>query len=180
MFREDKTTQMAARFLSLANGRLEYIKLLKLLYLADKKMLIQRGHPITYDDCYAMKWGPVLSKTYDIIKGERESDYWSVFIETNGYDVELKDDPGSGKLSRAEDRIIDEVFEEYQHQESFDLVRHLHDTLQEWQRQQPGNSSKKMTYKLVLQTEGFGQEDIDNILANIALQDKIESLLESH
>ena len=57
MFREDKATQMAARFLHHSNGRMEYLKLIKLLYLADKKMLQRCGEPIVYDTWYSMAKG---------------------------------------------------------------------------------------------------------------------------
>ena len=172
MFREDKVTQMAARFLDLAGGRISYVKLLKLLYLADKQMLIERGHPITYDRWYAMKHGPVLSATYNLIQGKTASAYWSDYIGTDNFDLVLKGDPGSDDLSRAEDRIIDAVFEKYKDHDTWDLVNELHEELREWES--PGNSSREMTYKSVLQHAGFGEEAIENILENIDIQNDLE------
>ncbi len=43
-------------------------KIVKLVYLADKKHLNKYGRPITYDQMVAMENGPVASTTYDIIK----------------------------------------------------------------------------------------------------------------
>jgi hypothetical protein len=46
-FNERKATQAAARFLKLAGGKMDYRKLMLLLYLADRKALLTRGRPIT-------------------------------------------------------------------------------------------------------------------------------------
>ena len=73
MYREDKTTQMAARFVHLAGGRLPYIKLLNMLYIADKAMLIKWGKPITYDSWVATEYGPVLGHTSDLIGATLDS-----------------------------------------------------------------------------------------------------------
>jgi hypothetical protein len=108
--------------LDLAGGRISYVKLLKMLYLADKQMLIERGYPITYDRWYAMQYGPILSATYNRIRGKTVSTYWSEYIDTDTdkFDVVLKGDPGSDDLSRAEDRIIDAVFEKYKNHKPSD------------------------------------------------------------
>ncbi len=176
MFREDKTTQMAARFLQLAGKRLPYIQLLKLLYLADKQMLTQHGKPITYDRWYAMKYGPVLSSTYDLIKGNNQSEYWSDYIQTANYDVVLCSDPGSDALSVTEDRIIEAVFEEYKDRNWQQMVDVTHQ-LPEWENS--GSASKEITYEEVLQIEGFDKEDIDNILDNIRVQNDVHLVLET-
>lgn len=176
MFREDKTTQMAARFLQLAGKRLPYIQLLKLLYLADKQMLTQHGKPITYDRWYAMKYGPVLSSTYNLIKENNQSEYWSNYIQTANYDVVLCSDPGSDALSAAEDRIIEAVFEEHKNRDLWQMVDVTHQ-LPEWEN--PGDTSKEMTYEEVLRVGGFDQEDIDNILDNIRVQNDIHLVLET-
>ena len=57
-YREDKATQAAARLLRLAGGKLNHMKLMKLLYLADRRALIQWGRPITFDWYVSMPHGP--------------------------------------------------------------------------------------------------------------------------
>jgi uncharacterized phage-associated protein len=176
MFREDKTTQMAGRFLKMADGRMPYIVLMKLLYLADKEMLLKWDKPITYDQWYSMKCGPVLSATYDLIKGSKSDSYWKRHIQTVGYDAVLEGDPGDGALSRAEDEIVDAIFAEHGGKEQWDLVNWTHD-LPEWRH--PGKSASKITYETVLQVEGMSAEVIDNILRNIKAQDDIAAVLRS-
>lgn len=176
MFREDKTTQMAARFLNLANGRIPYIKLLKLLYLADKQMLIEHGKPITYDRWYAMKYGPILSSTYSLIKGNIPSKYWSKYIQTVDYDAVLNYELSSDDLSNAEDHIIDNIFDKYKDHDKWQVV-HIAHQLPEWDN--PGATSTEMTYEDVLRVEGFDESDIENILENIHVQDDIKLVRES-
>ena len=174
MYREDKTTQMAASFLKLASGRMPYIKLLKMLYFADKQMLTQHGFPITYDKWFAMKHGPVLSTTYDLMKPNTQSTYWAKHIHTEVYDAVLSDDPGSDDLSVAEDRIIEEVFREFGRHTSLEIVEATHE-MPEWE--DPGASRKEMTYEQVLQIEGLDQEDIEAILENIQIQNDLKNEL---
>ncbi|WP_419167442.1 hypothetical protein [Candidatus Palauibacter sp.] len=48
-YKQAKTTQLAGEFLRLAGGRMSYMKLIKLLYLVDRRSLLERGVPVTYD-----------------------------------------------------------------------------------------------------------------------------------
>lgn len=50
--------------------RMGRLRLLKLLYIADREALTERARPITGDSPVAMDNGPVLSNTYDLIKGQ--------------------------------------------------------------------------------------------------------------
>ena len=47
---------------------MEYIKLIKLMYLVDRAALNERGWPISTDVYVSMAHGPVLSRTYDLIR----------------------------------------------------------------------------------------------------------------
>ena len=64
-FNEVKATQAAARLLRNRGGRMSYMKLIKLLYLADREALSRWGRPITTDKYVSMDKGPVLSRVLD-------------------------------------------------------------------------------------------------------------------
>ena len=49
MFDEKKATALVARILALAGGSSEYIKVLKLVYLADRESLNEQGRSISTD-----------------------------------------------------------------------------------------------------------------------------------
>ena len=175
MFREDKTTQMAARFLALRGGQMDYTLLLKFLYYADKEMLVQRGRPITYDQWFSMNCGPVLSQTYDLIKAAREHNadsYWARHIHTEGYNAVMMEEPGSDALSPAEDKIIEQVFKEHGSKELTQVIREIHD-LPECH---PDGSSRRISYRDVLTVEGLPPAVIEEVLEHIAEQDDLGKL----
>lgn len=66
-YREDKATQTAARLLSHAGGRLPVLKLMKLLYLAERRAIVEYGRPMVFDSYCSMPHGPVMSFTLDRI-----------------------------------------------------------------------------------------------------------------
>ena len=127
-FNEQKTTEATAIFLDLNGGKMNYMKLLKLLYLTDRKAFKEWERPITYDSYVSMKFGPVLSSTYDLIKGSfAGSKYWSNYIATEKYEVILKDKPPKiKKLSQAEIDLIKEIFKEYGKHNKYKLSRITH------------------------------------------------------
>jgi uncharacterized phage-associated protein len=66
-FNEAKATQAAARLLRNRGGTMSYMKLIKLLYLADREALASWGRPITTGNYVSMDKGPVLSHVLDRI-----------------------------------------------------------------------------------------------------------------
>ena len=52
---------------------LDQYKIAKAIFLADVGHLNRFGRPITYDNYVAMKFGPVPSKTYDLLRHKPES-----------------------------------------------------------------------------------------------------------
>ena len=66
-FNERKATQAAAFLLKIRGGRMSYLKLIKLLYLADRAALARWGRPITTDRHVSMNHGPVLSRVLDLV-----------------------------------------------------------------------------------------------------------------
>lgn len=132
-FDEGKTTQAAALFLKLRGGQMSYMKLIKLLYLADRTSLLRYGKPITMDRWYSMKLGPVLSNVLNLITDPSLVDStgaWSRFISAPLGDREvrlLSDDIPNDRLSKADEMVIAEVFEKYGHFNRWDLVSLLHE-----------------------------------------------------
>jgi hypothetical protein len=166
---------MAARFLKAAGGRLPYIVLLIFMYLADKKMLLEYGEPITFDKWVSMQHGPLLSTTYDLIKSPEKSEYWATYISTLVYDAILRDDPGDGALSELSSEVLDATFELYRDPTGryddnyiWDLIKQMHE-LPEWDKSRGVHGGvSDITYERVLTLEGLDQDTIDSILDTIA------------
>lgn len=147
-FDEEKATQAAARFLKLRGGQMSYMKLIKLLYLADRTSLLRYGKPITMDRWYSMKHGPVLSNVLNLITDpswvESSTGIWAHFISPPLGDREvrlLSEDIPSHRLSNADEKIIQEIFNEYGHRNRWDLVELLHkgEVAPEWKEPSAGS-----------------------------------------
>jgi Protein of unknown function (DUF4065) len=144
IFNETKATQTAARFLHLASGRMNYMVLVKLLYLADREALLRWGRPMTFDTFYTMKLGPVLSNVLNLITEPslpEEGRVWPQYISApTQYEVELLKEAGDSELSEAEEELIDEIFAQFKDYISrpFPFADLLHDILPEVKRIESG------------------------------------------
>jgi len=121
--------------------RMNYMRLLKLLYIAEREILAERAHPLTGDSVLAMERGPVLSRTYSLILGgdSKDSSKWKEFINKDHYDVVLLNDPGTSHLTKAILFKLAEVTERYQDKDEWDMVEESH-LLPEWRRVFPEGS----------------------------------------
>lgn len=160
-FREDKATQAAALLLEWAGGRMNYMKLIKLLYLADRKALLTQGCPISFARPVSMKHGPVLSEVLDLINEGSPpgvEPVWTRAISSpENYQVRLNAECSPDDLSDAEEEILRDVFDEYGAIPPWPLVDHLHAVLPEWT---DTDSAVPIRYRDILQNEGWTEEQI--------------------
>src|SRR5947209_5839301 len=98
-FNLDKAIQVVAHLLSRL-GTTDKVKLMKLVYLADREHFIRHGYPITGDQPYAMPHGPVPSATLDAVDGQTPGAQERVFrfIHVDDYRVSIRATPGVGVL----------------------------------------------------------------------------------
>lgn len=174
-YREDKATQAAALFLKLrGNGnKMSHLKLMKLLYIAEREALLQWRRPITFDCYVSMPQGPVLSQTLNVINGESDDNGpWGKFISSpENHEVTLIEDPGTGSLSEAEERLIRDVFSRYGSMSRWEIRDLTHD-FPEWQ--DPKGSSIPIDIKDILRGAGKTEIEIESIvdeIENIAMMD---------
>lgn len=166
-FDETKATQTAAYLLRLRGGRMHYIKLIKLMYLADREALLRWGVPITRDRYVSMDNGPVLSRVYNLIIEEQPKPVWSQFISAplGEYEVCLLQDAPTDTLSRAEERLLDEIFNSYGHHNRWDLIENVMHKLPEWQN--PQKSSLPIQLRDILKAGGENEQEIREVLREL-------------
>jgi uncharacterized phage-associated protein len=160
-FDERKTTAAAAYLLDKASGKMPYIKLIKLLYLADRESWRRYDRPITGDRYVSMNFGPVLSATYDLLRSEDATAGgrpWSRTIITTGYEAKLQAPPDLGPLSDAEIEILDEVFQLTERMDRWRLCDLTH-AFPEWR--DPEGSSIPIQPEEILKALGKSEEQID-------------------
>ncbi|HUW12125.1 MAG TPA: Panacea domain-containing protein [Anaerolineae bacterium] len=178
-FREDKTTQAAAVLIELSGGKMNYYILLKLLYMADRAALTDMGQPITFDCYYSMSHGPVLSTTYDLLKGTAAPDhgqYWNKHIsEQSRYEVTVTAPTTPDKLSDAEINLLRETHARYGHFNRGEFRRLCHATLAEWQ--DPHGSATPIEYEDILRVALEDETDAEAIRAELDLMAYVDETL---
>ena len=154
-FKFDKALQAAAYLLRRERRQtMNYMRLLKVLYIADRESIRLTGRPITGDRFVAMKRGPVLSEVLDLVKGEHlRSPDWTRFIVRDEYDVLLADEPGQATLSRFEIETLERVAEENRRRDEWEMMDYTH-TFPEWIKNDPGDSSKVIPFADLLEAVG--------------------------
>jgi uncharacterized phage-associated protein len=175
-FNERKATQVAARFLAAEpTKKMYYIRLLKLMYFLDREALKRWGTPVTDDTYYSFDRGPILSNVKNLMVDEDERHgFWSTHISSpSGYRIELLDEAGDDQLSRAEERLIDEVFAKYRHLDRWQLIAKSHD-LPEWR--DPQGSSIKIDIKDILAAVGTNPAEIDSVAQDLEGARKMHAL----
>jgi uncharacterized phage-associated protein len=166
-FQEEKATQAAAHLLRLRGGKMSYMKLIKLLYLAEREALARFGAPLTFDSYVSMPYGPVLSATLDRINEPEmyRNGYWSQHISPKRqYEVALRNPSAvpNSQLSPAEEALLDEVFARFGKMNRWDLVKYTH-TLPEWT--DPQGSSLPIAPDDILVSEGYSEKDVAEMRA---------------
>lgn len=171
MFCEEKVAQMAAYLLHKRGGRMAYIKLMKLLYLADRECLIRFGDSMSGDNYVSMNHGPVLSRTYDLVKsgGDYDDSPWELWIsgEAN-YEVSIKKvlsgvtDDDFDELSKADIKILDETFSKYGHLKRFRICDLTHEICPEWN--DPHGSSIPINPRDIFLAGGKTEQEADACL----------------
>ncbi len=174
-----KAVQAASLFLKHNNGRpMEYMRLIKLLYLADKRALDQMDETITGDRYVSMNYGPVLSRIYDLINhGPQGSpgDPWFDYISApENYKVNLLDDPGTDELCEEEEEVIQKTFDFYGSIDIWDLSEMTH-LFPEWKN--PHGSSIPIHIEEILRGMGKPEEEIEEIRADIEAKNYLHKLL---
>jgi uncharacterized phage-associated protein len=161
---------------------MSYMKLLKLLYLADRKALLSFGRPITYDRYVSMDHGPVLSQTYNLIVAEESPteapSYWRSLISVpESFEVSLRvPTPPNDQLSPAEERVLDDVFDEFGAMGRWQLVAFVH-TLPEWK--DPHGSSIPISVRDVLSGGGIDESDVEEIESGLLAREALADLLDA-
>ncbi len=165
-FNEKKAAQAAAYFVQLHSGSIDLMVLIKLLYLADRRSLIEVGSPVTGDRMVSMPHGPVLSQIYDLAKwpGGLTGVWESYITERRGNQVGLVEAaPDIGELSSYELGLLARIHRDFGHLSALQLRAMTHD-LAEYQ--DPAGSSLEIDPQTILRNAGRTPEEIREIAAD--------------
>ena len=184
LFSEKKAAQVAAFFLHRGGGQLDILKLMKLMYLAERSSLAQYGEPITGDWLYSMEHGPILSRTLNHVNGfvPSATDGWEAWVSSREDHVlagkrqlsDVKKDLSS--LSDSELEILEKLWQEHGHLTGFQLADLTHELCEEWEDPENG-SSIPIPYTRVLRCVGHSPEVARELNNRIRAQRNLEKML---
>lgn len=188
LFDEVRTAQAAAYLLFRAGGKLPVIKLVKLLYLAERLSLKKYGEPITGDRLVSMPHGPVLSMTYDLINGAllSEEGGWESWISDRASHVVALRDPSKirtpetdlRRLSESDLEVLEEVWTEFGHWDRWDLVTHMHSgACPEWE--DPEGSSRPIPYEVLFRKLGYSADESAALAERLSQQRRLNDGMDS-
>lgn len=180
-FNERRSTQAAAFLIRRNGNKLNYMKLIKLLYLVDREALIKWQQPITGDKYYSLPLGPVVSKILDKISSgpnPKSPDYWSSIIQiaqNDSYSVTTIDEPEYDELSKREIRLLEGLDDKFKAYSQWDMVTYCHNNLPEWE--DPNGSSDQITIEDILKTsiKNGTDKELDFLLENVAFKIAIDN-----
>jgi uncharacterized phage-associated protein len=156
-----KAIQAVGVLLRQEGKRASRLRLLKLLYIADRVSLEKTGCQILGSRIVAMKHGPLHSEVLDLINGEHiHSPQWSQYFQNVGRDVVLAAEPEIGRLSRYEIEILNQVVDDYKNCSDWDVADMTH-SFAEWQKiySDPNEStSRPIPIELLIDSTGRGAD----------------------
>ena len=161
-FDESKAAQAAAYLLRRHGEQMHGTRLVKLLYLADRRNFVDSAIPITGDDFINAEDGPVLKNILCLIAGEDApgSDVWSRYVRpAHGPYLACAGNHDIGYLSGWAMRHLDAVYDQHGCRELPMLCRYTRQ-LPEWSP--PRNGSAEIDPYLILREEGFTPEMIED------------------
>jgi hypothetical protein len=160
---------------------MNYMLLIKLLYLMDREALLRWGRPVTFDEYFSMHKGPVLSRVLDLITDMPEFErYWDRYISPpSKWEVSLLEDPGNTQLSEAEEEIIDEVFRANSAYLSrpFALIKLLHEVLPEWDKDIPEGKRSPIPILNILKAGNKTTDEIAAIHGELKSLNRIQNFV---
>jgi hypothetical protein len=173
VFDIDKTTAMAAYITKRRGSKISVFVLIKMMYAAEREALSGWHRSISGDNFTSMRKGPVLSRVYDLIKGDvsiTNSDMikWSQFMSPRiGNEVRLLAEPELDYLSQREVDAIDRAIKSISSLiEKHGLIADvLHQAWPEWR--DPGNSSFPIALSEVLNEVMEDEMEVSRVAAEI-------------
>lgn len=127
-----KATQAAAYLVSLSGGRIDLWRMLKLIYLFDRRSLIETGMTITGDALDNLRHGGIPSRIYDNTKTHRDQRFkdaiWQEYLsESVRNQIRLKNaNFSTEELSEFERDLIRQTWQEFGGLPNSRLYDHIH------------------------------------------------------
>jgi uncharacterized phage-associated protein len=124
----------AVLYIALHVRRSDFHKIFKILYFSDREHLIEYGRAITGDNYYAMEYGPVPTRLYDIFKSVGGKGYYKddgtfsqYFSVVDNNILKPQKEPDMRTLSKSDVKHLDDSIKLYGNLSMAELIEKSHD-----------------------------------------------------
>lgn len=173
VFNSEKARAAISRILDLNGGSADFYYINKLMYLLERKSLIEKGRPFVYDQMYSVRFGPIVSNVYDELKicsiSDREG--WASSFIRKGNDVTLKVPGDYDQLSPYDERIVAQTVEKVENElhlrcldrnSAFNALHEFIQKLPEYEVVEIGRT--EISYEKILLKADLPELEIEEIL----------------
>jgi uncharacterized phage-associated protein len=178
-FKVRKAAQVGAYFAGREGGNINLLKLVKLIYLANRHAMAKFDYPLFDDVMVSMPHGPADSFVYNYINGaEPDRSDWEAFLADRANHMVGLANPGIGpeeldELSDADVGILSQTWDKFGQMDEWQLVEHTHEHCPEWE--DPNGSSYAIPYELVFRI--LGKQNSEQLEEMIHQRRRIETAL---
>lgn len=132
-----KATDAVCKFVEKEGGRINIMKLVKLIYLLDRLSVAKRGIPVVGGRYYSMRNGPVTGELLDLInagklEGETESKWEEFLSDRKDHEIALRGKPEYENLSPSELCLLEETYAEHGKMDQWQIRDWCHKFCAEW------------------------------------------------
>lgn len=183
MFRPFDTEKSLAAAAVLLRGEragvMGKLRLLTLLYLADREALKETRRPLLGFRLIAAEHGPVHAALRDLLDGQHiDVPRFAAFFRHDGYRVELIADPGVASLSRYEIGKLQEIGQRHEGLSDWDLANGVARDCPEWRKNYVEGEPRVIPLADVIDAVGRSA-DREAILQNLRDQAAFDRLFQT-
>ncbi len=133
----EKLIEIVGFLIKKYENKINYTKLIKEIYLADRLALLETGYSISGDNYCSMHCGPVLSALYDLIMqkcpNHSYQTLWNTRFTRDNYDLHLVCSfISENELSTYEIEILEKIDNEFHDKDYRYLIEYTHTHCPEW------------------------------------------------
>lgn len=134
-YNSEKAEAIAYRFAELEGGKIDKLKLTKLIYLLERKSIKEQESPIIGGYYVSFQNGPAISPVLDDI----DKDCWESLRERSDYLIHIQGNIDQCVLSEWENEEIIEIYSKFGKMNQFELVQYTHENCPEWEEVEKGS-----------------------------------------
>jgi uncharacterized phage-associated protein len=178
-YRPSKAAQMAAYFAEKEGGKIEKLKLIKLIYLAERESMKRRARPMIYDQMYSLPHGPICSNALNGINGTADKTAWSRWVHLQSDNKTVRSLKAAERkslkeLSESDIEILQSIWARFGHMTSGQIRKWTHDNCPEYIELESGRIP--IEYRDVF--EAVGHDNAVDLEVTVREYRRIEAALE--